>query len=115
MARNHLSNFYDNGWITESGKVFALDLFESRRTFRGYLFGRYHFAELVLRFDRRDKTMIKLIDVHLMCAMAPPVRGGKDVTPRFKRHFVVLTISEFEDEVMTMIFSKIVLWHLDTR
>ncbi|XP_076179047.1 dynein axonemal heavy chain 7 isoform X1 [Ptiloglossa arizonensis] len=66
-------------------------------------------------FDRRDKTMIKLIDVHLMCAMAPPVRGGKDVTPRFKRHFVVLTISEFEDEVMTMIFSKIVLWHLDTR
>ena len=59
--------------------------------------------------------MIKLIDVHLMCAMAPPYRGGRDVTPRFKRHFVVLTISEFEDEVMTMIFSKIVLWHLDTR
>lgn len=67
------------------------------------------------RYDRKDKTMIKLIDVHLLCAMAPPVRGGKDVTPRFKRHFVVLTISEFEDEVMTTIFSKIVLWHLDTR
>ncbi|XP_050489817.1 dynein axonemal heavy chain 7-like isoform X1 [Bombus huntii] len=66
-------------------------------------------------YDRREKSMIKLIDVHLMCAMAPPYRGGKDVTPRFKRHFVVLTISEFEDEVMTMIFSKIVLWHLDTR
>ncbi|XP_076249285.1 dynein axonemal heavy chain 7 [Calliopsis andreniformis] len=66
-------------------------------------------------YDRKDKTMIKLIDVHLMCAMAPPVRGGKDVTPRFKRHFVVLTISEFEDDVMIMIFSKIVLWHLDTR
>lgn len=67
------------------------------------------------RYDRKEKSMIKLIDVHLMCAMAPPYRGGKDVTPRFKRHFVVLTISEFEDEVMTMIFSKIVLWHLDTR
>ncbi|KZC14323.1 Dynein heavy chain 7, axonemal, partial [Dufourea novaeangliae] len=66
-------------------------------------------------YDRKDKTMMKLIDVHLMCAMAPPVQGGKDVTPRFKRHFVVLTISEFEDAVMTMIFSKIVLWHLDTR
>lgn len=59
--------------------------------------------------------MIKLIDVHLMCAMASPYRGGRDVTLRFKRHFVVLTISEFEDEVMTVIFSKIVLWHLDTR
>ncbi|XP_078044753.1 dynein axonemal heavy chain 7 isoform X4 [Augochlora pura] len=66
-------------------------------------------------YDRRDRTMIKLIDVQLMCAMAPPVQGGKDVTPRFKRHFVVLTISEFEDRVMEMIFSKIVLWHLDTR
>ncbi|KAK1121659.1 hypothetical protein K0M31_009971 [Melipona bicolor] len=66
-------------------------------------------------FDRKERAMIKLIDVHLMCAMAPPYRGGRDVTPRFKRHFVVLTISEFEDEVMTMIFSKIVLWHLDTR
>ncbi|XP_076618005.1 dynein axonemal heavy chain 7 isoform X2 [Colletes latitarsis] len=66
-------------------------------------------------FDRKDKTMIKLIDVHLMCAMAPPIRGGKDITPRFKRHFVVLTISDFHDEVMTMIFSKLVLWHLDTR
>ncbi|XP_076302983.1 dynein axonemal heavy chain 7 [Lasioglossum baleicum] len=66
-------------------------------------------------YDRRDRSMVKLIDVQLMCAMSPPVQGGKDVTPRFKRHFVVLTISEFEDAVMTMIFSKIVLWHLDTR
>ncbi|XP_076748638.1 dynein axonemal heavy chain 7 isoform X2 [Xylocopa sonorina] len=66
-------------------------------------------------YDRKDRSMIKLIDVHLMCAMNPPYRGGKDVTPRFKRHFVVLTISEFDDDVMIMIFSKIILWHLDTR
>ncbi|XP_076387685.1 dynein axonemal heavy chain 7 [Megachile rotundata] len=66
-------------------------------------------------FDTKDKTMIKLIDVILMCAMGPPVAGGRDVTPRFKRHFAVLTISEFDDEVMTMIFSKIILWHIDTR
>lgn len=59
--------------------------------------------------------MIKLIDVQLMCAMDRPYRGGKDVTPRFKRHMVVLGISEFEDEVMFTIFSKIFLWHLDTR
>ncbi|XP_017795795.1 PREDICTED: dynein heavy chain 7, axonemal-like [Habropoda laboriosa] len=66
-------------------------------------------------YDRKEKSMIKLIDVHLMCAMAPPFRGGKDVTARFKRHFVVLTISDFDDEVMITIFSKIILWHLDTR
>jgi len=49
-----------------------------------------------------------------MCAMTPPI-AGKDVTPRFKRHFFVLAISEFEDNVMITIFSRIVLWHLDTR
>lgn len=49
-----------------------------------------------------------------MCAMVPPI-AGKDVTPRFKRHFVVLAISEFEDDVMITIFNRIVLWHLDTR
>lgn len=49
-----------------------------------------------------------------MCAMPPPI-VGKDVTPRFKRHFFVLGISEFEDDVMIRIFSRIVLWHLDTR
>nr|XP_012232176.1 PREDICTED: dynein heavy chain 7, axonemal-like isoform X1 [Linepithema humile] len=65
-------------------------------------------------YDRREGTLIKLIEIQLMCAMAPPI-AGKDVTPRFKRHFFVLAISEFEDNVMITIFSRIVLWHLDTR
>ncbi|XP_044001453.1 dynein axonemal heavy chain 7-like [Aphidius gifuensis] len=66
-------------------------------------------------YDKKEKTPIKIIEVQLMCAMGPPSSGGKDVTPRFKRHFFTLTISEFEDQVMTTIFSKIILWHLDTR
>ncbi|XP_018345947.1 PREDICTED: dynein heavy chain 7, axonemal-like [Trachymyrmex septentrionalis] len=64
-------------------------------------------------YDRKEE-LIKLIEIQLMCAMSPPIIG-KDVTPRFKRHFVVLAISEFQDDVMIAIFSKIVLWHLDTR
>ncbi|XP_051171696.1 dynein axonemal heavy chain 7-like, partial [Leptopilina boulardi] len=68
-----------------------------------------------LWYDRKEITPLNLIEIQLMCAMGPPVGGGKDVTPRFKRHFFVLTISEFEDDVMITIFSKIVLWHLDTR
>lgn len=68
-----------------------------------------------LWYDRTEIVPIKLIDIQLMCAMSPPSSGGKDVTPRFKRHFFVTTISEFEDEVMITIFSKIILWHLDTR
>ncbi|KAK0178126.1 hypothetical protein PV328_002104, partial [Microctonus aethiopoides] len=66
-------------------------------------------------YDRKESTPIKLIEVQLMCAMSPPIGGGRDITPRFKRHFFTLTISEFEEQVMIMIFSKIILWHLDTR
>lgn len=63
-------------------------------------------------YDRKNIVPIKLVDVQIMCAMGPPT-GGKDVTPRFKRHFFALSISEFEDDVMVMIFTKIILWHLD--
>ena len=66
-------------------------------------------------YDRKEMNPIKLIELQLMCAMGPPVSGGKDVSARFKRHFFTLTISDFEDDVMITIFSKIVLWHLDTR
>ncbi|XP_066592221.1 dynein axonemal heavy chain 7-like [Prorops nasuta] len=66
-------------------------------------------------YDRKEVTAIKLVEIQLMCAMAPPTGGGKDVTPRFKRHFFTLTIGEFQDDVMITIFSKIILWHLDTR
>ncbi|XP_044576956.1 dynein axonemal heavy chain 7 [Cotesia glomerata] len=66
-------------------------------------------------YDKKEKTAIKLIEVQLICAMGTPENGGRDVTPRFKRHFFTLSISEFENQVMISIFSKIILWHLDTR
>lgn len=49
-----------------------------------------------------------------MCAMGPP-STGKTVTQRFLRHFNILCINEFTDDVMVHIFSKIMLWHLDAR
>jgi dynein heavy chain len=49
-----------------------------------------------------------------ICAMLPP-SSGKDITPRFKRHFFTLGISEFEDEVMITIFSKILAWHFEVQ
>lgn len=65
-------------------------------------------------YDRKEITPIKLMDIQLMCAMGPPA-SGLDVTPRFKRHFVTLGISEFEDDVLITIFGRITAWHFITR
>lgn len=64
-------------------------------------------------YDRRDIVPLKLIDIQFVCAMGPP--GAHTVTPRFARHFNHVCIDEFDDDVLVTIFSKIMLWHLDTR
>ncbi|KAM7353017.1 dynein heavy chain at 36C isoform 1-T1 [Cochliomyia hominivorax] len=65
-------------------------------------------------YDRKTILPMKLIDLQMICAMGPPSTGNT-VTPRFQRHFNVLSIDEFNDDILKTIFSKIVLWHLDTR
>lgn len=64
-------------------------------------------------YDRKDVVPLKLIDIQFVCAMAPP--GANTVSPRFARHFNHICIDEFDDNVLITIFSKIMLWHLDTR
>ncbi|XP_037882003.1 dynein heavy chain 7, axonemal-like [Glossina fuscipes] len=65
-------------------------------------------------YDLKNIIPMKLIDLQMICAMGPPSTGNT-VTPRFQRHFNVLAIDEFNDEILRGIFSKIVLWHLDTK
>lgn len=65
-------------------------------------------------YDKKEVVPMKLIDLQFMCAMGPP-STGKTVTQRFLRHFNILCINEFTDDVMVQIFSKIMLWHLDAR
>lgn len=65
-------------------------------------------------YDRKDISHIHLVDVQPICAMLPP-SSGKDVTPRFKRHFFTLGICDFEDDVMLTIFGKIMHWHFESR
>ncbi|GAB0099121.1 Dynein heavy chain [Sergentomyia squamirostris] len=65
-------------------------------------------------YDQAENVPIKLIDIQMICAMG--AKGvGNPITPRFTRHFNTIAIDNFVDETLKAIFSKIVLWHLDTR
>ncbi|KAH9505438.1 Dynein heavy chain 3, axonemal, partial [Bulinus truncatus] len=62
-------------------------------------------------FDRKDTSKLRLVDIVMVSAMAPPGGGRNTVTHRFLRHFNIITLESFSEETMRNIFSPIVDWH----
>ncbi|XP_026560379.1 dynein heavy chain 3, axonemal [Pseudonaja textilis] len=62
-------------------------------------------------YDKKDTTRLDIVDVLFLSAMGPPGGGRNDITGRFVRHLNIISISSFDDEVLTKIFTSIVDWH----
>lgn len=95
-------------------------------------------------YDGRDNAKLTLLDMQIITAMGMTgmhfnakkpnhgvarlpnvltcdvltffIGGGcNPISPRFMRHFNVISVNKSSDETMKSIFSKIIMWHLDTR
>ncbi|KAG7245081.1 hypothetical protein INR49_023647, partial [Caranx melampygus] len=62
-------------------------------------------------YDKKDTSVLNIVDVLFMSAMGPPGGGKNDITGRFTRHLNVISIDCFDDETLTKIFSSITDWH----
>ena len=77
------------------------------------------FLRLILDYSGfydRDKLFWKdLVDVVLFVAAAPPGGGRAVVTPRFTRHFNVLSVPPASESALTHIFASILSGFLSTK
>jgi dynein heavy chain, axonemal len=68
-------------------------------------------------YDRKDPKhpFRNIIDTVVIAAMGTPGGGRTFITPRLMRHFNLIAFANFDDVVMTRIFTKILDWYFGTR
>jgi dynein heavy chain, axonemal len=64
-------------------------------------------------YDRKDNKhpFRTLEDLMVIAAMGTPGGGRAHITPRFQRHFNLISFANFEDSAMKQIFGGILKWY----
>ena len=62
-------------------------------------------------YHPQDSSKLYLEDVILLSAMGPPGGSRNDITSRCTRHFNVISVDSFGEEIFAIIFGTIVDWH----
>ena len=65
------------------------------------------------RYDRTN-TFRRMDDCLFVAAMGPPGGGRNNITPRYARHFNLISIVDFDNTTLKRIFSNILDWALIT-
>nr|XP_026690532.1 dynein heavy chain 12, axonemal isoform X1 [Ciona intestinalis] len=63
-------------------------------------------------YDLKETSKISLVDIIIVAAMGPPGGARNPVTPRFTRHFNVVSTLEFNDDTMVKIFTTLMATHM---
>lgn len=64
------------------------------------------------RYDRKELSFRQIVDVQFVAAMGPPGGGRNSITNRYARHFSIVSVTAFDADNMTTIFSSLVDWWL---
>jgi dynein heavy chain len=60
---------------------------------------------------RRENHSLEIVDTFIVSAMGPSGGGRNKITPRLSRHFNVISIESFNNDLMRSIFYPIIDWH----
>ena len=64
-----------------------------------------------LWYDLKDMNSINIVDIQFVTAMGPPGGGKNNISPRLLRHLNILSIVDFDDTTMSLIYDAILDWH----